>query len=81
MFAPLYMYFLQNWSVVPTLCDYAMFLLIMQLDAARGQLCEIAPAHNIRIPVKMMVVMVVVVLYDDGNENDHSSWDGGVDGI
>ena len=30
---------------------YAIFSLIMQSDAARGQLCEIAPAHNIRSPV------------------------------
>ena len=29
---------------------YDFFLLIMRSDAARGQLCEIAPAHNIRIP-------------------------------
>ena len=25
--------------------------MIMRSDAVRGQLCEIAPAHNIRIPV------------------------------
>ena len=39
------------WSFFPTLCDYAIFLLIMRSDAARGQLCEMAPAHNIRSPV------------------------------
>ena len=38
------------WSFFPTLCNYAIFSLIMRSDAARGQLCEIAPAHNIRSP-------------------------------
>ena len=39
------------WSFFSTLCDYAIFSLIMRSDAARGQLCKIAPAHNIRSPV------------------------------
>ena len=46
------------WSFFPTLCDYAIFSLIMRLDAARGQLCEIAPAYNIRGPVYALWVMV-----------------------
>ena len=38
------LYILQNWSFSPNCA-------IMRSDAARGQLCEIASAHNIRIPV------------------------------
>ena len=30
------------------MCDYVIFSLIMRSDAARGQLWEITPAHNIR---------------------------------
>ena len=45
-------YFLKNGSVFPILCNYAIFSLIMRSDAARGQLCEVAPAHNIRSPAK-----------------------------
>ena len=42
------LYILQNSLFSP---HCAIFLLIMQSDAARGQLCEIAPARNIRSPV------------------------------
>ena len=45
------LYLSQNWSIFPILCNYAIFLLIMRSDAARGQLCEIASVHNIRSPV------------------------------
>ena len=49
MFELLYIHFTKLIRF-PTLCDYAIFLLIMRSDAARGQLCEIAPAHTIRSP-------------------------------
>ena len=60
------LYILQNSSVFPTLYDYAIFSLIMQSDAARGQLCEIVPAHNIRIPD------LKFVLY--WTNTDHKIW-------
>ena len=58
-------------TVFPTLCDYAIFSLIMRSDAARGQLCEIAPAHNIRSPVlnKLLCIERAVGIFHLEDEN------------
>ena len=53
--------FYNYWSVFPTLFNFAIFSLIMRLDPARAQLCEIAPGHNIRSPVILILAMALDV--------------------
>ena len=79
------LYILQNWSfwLFPKLSDYVIFSLIMQSDAARGQLCEIAPAHNIRIPdmcvyryecVDALIIMILNSWFAVHLEFRENSW-------